>query len=535
MENLKEEKQPFEKKTLTKLLPAAAVIAAVACMGVGASGEETNAVSVAEKGEIVEAGELTTLLKAAYSYDDTGDAASTKKTSSSEKVAEKSTKKKKSGITKGAAKALPAKTAAASGQGQGTTSTPTTQVPENGYKDGVYQGSGTGFGGSISVQVTVSGGKITAVEILDASGETASYLASAKGVISQVLASQSPNVDAVSGATYSSNGIIQAVQSALAQAGNTGNKATVTSAPKKSTETNKNTQKITPTKAPDTSEKKDANSSVQTPEISETAYLKDGTYTASALGFSGDVTITITIAGGRITDISNTNTDTRTFFNRAWRKLQPQILENQSADGIDTVSGATFSSEGILSAAKQAIAKAKAVDTTKVTPTETPQATITPTPEATPEPTEEPEATPVPTEAPEATPVPDDKAEVPPAPEGETEVTPTPEETPDSQETGGLVDGTYTGCGYGFESDRSIGLTSVRVTITVSGGKIVSTSCDTFDTDEYFDVAWVQINQLVLDKQTTEGVDTVGGATYSSQGILEAFASAIEQAKGAGS
>ena len=69
MGNLKDEKQPFEKKTLTKLLPAAAVIAAVACMGIGASGEETNAMSVVEKGEIVEAGELTMFLKTAYSYD----------------------------------------------------------------------------------------------------------------------------------------------------------------------------------------------------------------------------------------------------------------------------------------------------------------------------------------------------------------------------------------------------------------------------------------------------------------------------------
>lgn len=48
--------------------------------------------------------------------------------------------------------------------------------------------------------------------------ETPAYFSNAQGVISQILSSQSPNVDAVSGATYSSNGIIQAVQSALSQA-----------------------------------------------------------------------------------------------------------------------------------------------------------------------------------------------------------------------------------------------------------------------------------------------------------------------------
>ena len=87
--------------------------------------------------------------------------------------------------------------------------TPVAAVPANGYKDGVYEGSGTGFGGTIRVQVTVSGGKIAAIDILDASGETASYFASAQGVISRMIAGNTPNVDAVSGATYSSNGIIQ--------------------------------------------------------------------------------------------------------------------------------------------------------------------------------------------------------------------------------------------------------------------------------------------------------------------------------------
>ncbi|MFR8352358.1 MAG: FMN-binding protein [Blautia obeum] len=82
----------------------------------------------------------------------------------------------------------------------------------------MYQGSGTGFGGTITVQVTISGGKIASIEILSAAGETGPYFASAKGVISKMISGQTPNVDAVSGATYSSNGIIQAVQNALSKA-----------------------------------------------------------------------------------------------------------------------------------------------------------------------------------------------------------------------------------------------------------------------------------------------------------------------------
>lgn len=116
---------------------------------------------------------------------------------------------------------IPLPGAAASGGaggGAGSTVTPTTEVPSDGYVDGVYTGSGTGFGGTITVQVTVSGRRITAIDILDASSETPAYFSNAQGVISRILSSQSPNVDAVSGATYSSNGIIQAVQSALSQA-----------------------------------------------------------------------------------------------------------------------------------------------------------------------------------------------------------------------------------------------------------------------------------------------------------------------------
>ena len=92
-------------------------------------------------------------------------------------------------------------------------------APSGGYKDGTYTGSEQGFGGTIGVSVTVSGGKITAVNVISAPGETASYLSSAKGVISRILSKQTPNVDTVSGVTYSSNGIINAAKNALSKAG----------------------------------------------------------------------------------------------------------------------------------------------------------------------------------------------------------------------------------------------------------------------------------------------------------------------------
>ena len=57
--------------------------------------------------------------------------------------------------------------------------------------------------------------------------------------------------------------------------------------------------------------------------------------------------------------ITQTNNDTPEFFDPAWKTIYAQIMANQSADGIDTVSGATFSSEGIIGAAQKALNQAK--------------------------------------------------------------------------------------------------------------------------------------------------------------------------------
>ena len=645
------DKNPFEKKNLVKLAPAAVVIAAVAAAGAqaGSSGKEVTA----ETREVVKSQDLESLLKTAYSYETADDEAEeesllkTGKNTSSASSKKKTSKisKKKNGIKKGSSKTLPVKTAASSGVGQGSTTTPTTEVPEGGYKDGTYQGSGTGFGGMITVQVTVSGGKITAVDILSASGETGSYFASAQGVVSKVLSSQSPNVDAVSGATYSSNGIIQAVQNALSQAGNS-DSATPTPTPtpkpakkpkkdtsvsykdgvyegqaegfdgtvtvkvtikngkiKKISNTNTDTPEFfnkawktiksnvisrqstseidtvsgatfssngilgalsqalsradqsgttdskeeditpTPTTVPDETvtpipteipqpTKTPDNPSDEQPVVK---LLKDGTYTGSAMGYSGKVNITLTIKDGKITEVTNTNSDTRSFFNKAWRSIQPKILEKQSTEGIDTVSGATFSSMGILDASKIALEQAKNTEVQpSVTPepteapdsTEKPEPTNTPKPTSVPEPTTAPEPTavPEPTETPEPTSVPE------PTDTPENSVTPEPTATPEPTPVpaGAYTDGTYTGIGEGND-----GPDSVQVTVTISGGQIVGATYFSYDDEEYADTAWEGILGQVMGKQSADSVDTVSGCTYSSQGFIQAFRNALNQAKGA--
>lgn len=646
------DKNPFEKKNLVKLAPAAVVIAAVAAAGAqaGSSGKEVTA----ETREVVKSQDLESLLKTAYSYEAADDEAKEesllkagKNTSSSSKKKTSKISKKKSGIKKGSSKTLPVKTAASSGVGQGSTTTPTTEVPEGGYKDGTYQGSGTGFGGTITVQVTVSGGKITAVDILSASGETGSYFASAQGVVSKVLSSQSPNVDAVSGATYSSNGIIQAVQNALSQAGNSDSAtpaATPTPTPKPAKKPKKDTSvsykdgvyegqaegfdgtvtvKVT---IKNGKIKKISNTNTDTPEFFNKAWktiksnvisrqstsgidtvsgatfssngilgalsqalskadqsgttdskeeditptpttvpdetvtpipteiphptktpdnpsdeqpvvklLKDGTYTGSAMGYSGKVNITLTIKDGKITEVTNTNSDTRSFFNKAWRSIQPKILEKQSTEGIDTVSGATFSSMGILDASKIALEQAKNTEVQpSVTPepTEAPDSTEKPEPTNTPKPTSVPEPTtaPEPTAVPEPTETPAPTSAPEPTDTPENSVTPEPTATPEPTPVpaGAYTDGTYTGIGEGND-----GPDSVQVTVTISGGQIVGATYFSYDDEEYADTAWEGILGQVMGKQSADSIDTVSGCTYSSQGFIQAFRNALNQAKGA--
>ena len=88
-------------------------------------------------------------------------------------------------------------------------------LPKLPYADGVYVGSSRGYGGAVRVQVTMENGSITEAEILDASHETKQFLRRAKRLLTTVVETQSWEVDAVSEATYTSRGILGAVQNAL--------------------------------------------------------------------------------------------------------------------------------------------------------------------------------------------------------------------------------------------------------------------------------------------------------------------------------
>lgn len=88
------------------------------------------------------------------------------------------------------------------------------------YKNGTYTGEGQGFEGTIQVQVTLEDDTITDIQVVSAPGEDSAYLSQGKGVISSILSAQSTDVDTISGATFSSTGIINAVNDALGKAEN---------------------------------------------------------------------------------------------------------------------------------------------------------------------------------------------------------------------------------------------------------------------------------------------------------------------------
>lgn len=209
-------------------------------------------------------------------------------------------------------------------------------VDMDNLQDGTYTGSGTGFTGTITVQVTISGGKMTDIQIVS-SEDSGSWFESAKGVIQRVLNAQSTDVDVVSGATYSSRGILQAIRNALAQASG-GEQEALSEA----------------TGAASAS----AGHTIATVKKVDTSNLQDGVYTGSGTGYTGEIVTRVTISGGKIANIEIVSSeDSGSWFERAKAVIQ-SVLSAQSVE-VDTVTNATYSSRGILSAVADALSKAQ--------------------------------------------------------------------------------------------------------------------------------------------------------------------------------
>ena len=407
-------------------------------------------------------------------------------------------------------------TAAAANAGNAGGSAPSvSKVSESGtWKDGTYTGSGKGFGGTISVKVTVKDGKISAIDVTSASGETASYFSKAKGIIPKMISGQTTNVDAASGATYSSNGIITAVRNALSKA-ETGKSSTK----KKKKKNKKNKKKNSG------SNSNNNNNNIVAPAEG----YEDGTYTGSA-ACSGEqfkeysVTANVTIKNGKISavEISSTakGTNLKQFMSRDEIKNLPSLIVSKNGtSGVDAVSGATYSSHAIFNAVNDALSKAKKNSSS----TEKKEETTTEKKEETT--TEKKEETTT------------EKKEETTTEKKEETTTEKKEETTENPDEGkNYKNGTYkVSITCEPDEDEDFDPYTISMDITIKKDKITEISNITANTNStnkaYTNDAKKGMVSKIVANGNADGVNTVSGATCSSKAIKDACQKAFNAAK----
>lgn len=180
------------------------------------------------------------------------------------------------------------------------------------YTSGTYSGEAQGFGGTVTVTITTDENKI-----LTATAEGPDETPTVGGAIlddlaAQLVESQSAEIDAVAGATLTSEGVKKAAQAAIDAA--TGKQAST----------------------------------------GEKLSVADGTYTAKtpSFGIMGEMELSVTFQDNQITDITTINAGSATqadedeystIYATVEDNLYPRILESQSL-AVDSIAGATVSS-----------------------------------------------------------------------------------------------------------------------------------------------------------------------------------------------
>lgn len=239
-----------------------------------------------------------------------------------------------------------------------------TSVSQSGlYEDGTYTGSGSGFRGTTKVSVTVQNGQITDIALLSKNDDAQYFNRAWDTVIALIISGQTTTVDAVSGATFSSNGIMEAVADALK-----GHEAisvalsadeTVTSAAGTSGQTS--AQPSASSAASSASSQSTASETAVSGNTDASsaaaviAGLADGVYEGTGTGFRGETKVQVTVKSGKVTDIAVVSyQDDQQFFSRAMSGVVASIISSQDPS-VDAVSGATFSSNGIMEAVANAL------------------------------------------------------------------------------------------------------------------------------------------------------------------------------------
>lgn len=324
--------------------------------------------------------------------------------------------------------------------------------------DGVYKGSAT-------VAVTIMDKKIISIDILSSTDDEA-FFNRAKGVIDRIIASQSFDVDVVSGATYSSNGIIGAVKNAL-----TGEKDNGV--------TGKSKQEST-------SESESDSSLAEIAAVQDASAYKDGTYYGTGKGFAGTMKVKVDISGGKIASISIVSTKDGDSYVKSASSLLDTIVEKQSTN-VDTVSGATFSSRGIIAAVRSALSQAAVSDNTVGNNT-------------------------------------DKQGAAEASGNGQTDENSSGSASEKgTEDTLPYVDGIYYGTAEGYKGD-------IRVAVVIQDKTLKAILVTEKQDDEPFITNAMDVLKNMMKKQSAD-VDTVSGATYSSKGLIGAVKAAFEEAR----
>lgn len=361
------------------------------------------------------------------------------------------------------------------------------------YKDGTYEGSGTGYRGTTKVRVTIKDGKIAAIDVLS-TGDDAPYFNRAKSLLEKIISDQTTNVDTVSGATYSSTGLIKAVRDALSKA--------VTKDKNKKSDKDKN-KKPTQTK----------------PGKSGKFPYPDGTYYGTAEGFVSNITVAVTIKNKTITKIKVVSQEEdEAYFNEA-KAVVKRMVKAQSTK-VDAVSGATYSSNGLINAVKQALKEAKKAAEEQAKPTD-PTDPSDPTDPTKPTDSTDPTDPTKPTDASD-----------PSDPSDKTDET---DQTDPSEEASTYLDGTYSVTVPCYaDEDEDFEDYDMSMDITIRGDKIVEitgvTGNGASSNNAYIKRAQKMIKNITA-KGSADGVDTISGATCSCDSIINACRKAFAQAK----
>ena len=216
------------------------------------------------------------------------------------------------------------------------------------FADGTYTGTGNGFRGVATVTVQVENGVITDITVDSYADDSEFFSRAESGIIPQIIQTQSTDVAAVSGATFSSRGLIEAVKAALGEEIPAVTTQTTQQNHKQHTTTESKTERETET-APQMTE-----------PTEQAGVFADGVYTGTGSGLRGQTSVTVTVENGEITDITvNSYQDDAPYFSRAESGIISAIMQAQSVD-VAAVSGATFSSNSI----KEAVANALGISYT---------------------------------------------------------------------------------------------------------------------------------------------------------------------------